>query len=365
MHHAHFAKIGDRRCRRTDGGSFEASASSSALNESYSLLCYMRLPLSLLQSRYFLFGNLAELEKALGDDILPEVRRELLQHDERGLPPVVSREVLGAMLGINAGLIWSMENRPRRYYRRFYIPKGRSHRVIDAPRVGLKLIQKWLSYQLATIFNPAIHVFGFVPGRSHLQAAKVHVGSRWVYSLDIVNFFPSTPQAVVVDALRCLGFSALSADLISKLTCLDGALAQGAPSSPVLSNICFQKMDEELISVASAFGIRLSRYADDVVFSGTGDFPAEVESKIAAMFAKTAWQISPRKTELAVAPKRLKVHGLLVHGDELRLTKGYRNRIRAFEHLIAKSAVKDKDLARIRGHLTYARGVSKVARAPK
>lgn len=53
-------------------------------------------------------------------------------------------------------------------------------------------------------------------------------------------------------------------------------------------------------------------------------------------------------------PNRLKVHGLLVHGEKVRLTKGYRNRIRAYKHLYGKDKIKDEDVKRIVGHITYA-----------
>ena len=59
----------------------------------------------------------------------------------------------------------------------------------------------------------------------------------------------------------------------------------------------------------------------------------------------------------AEAPKRLKVHGLLVHGDRPRLTKGYRNRIRAFNHMLKAGKVLDKDVNRLSGHIKYSKSV--------
>lgn len=53
----------------------------------------------------------------------------------------------------------------------------------------------------------------------------------------------------------------------------------------------------------------------------------------------------------------IKVCGLLVHGDRPRLTKGYRNRIRAFKHLIEANKIAEDDLERIKGHLAYAQTV--------
>jgi hypothetical protein len=44
-------------------------------------------------------------------------------------------------------------------------------------------------------------------------------------------------------------------------------LPQGAPTSPVLTNIVCQKLDFLLTGVAKRFGLKYSRYADDITFS--------------------------------------------------------------------------------------------------
>ncbi|MBK5163958.1 reverse transcriptase family protein [Paraburkholderia domus] len=266
---------------------------------------------------------------------------------------------LATMFGINPGLIWSFENRPRQHYRSFSIPKGRTTRQIDAPRVALKLVQKWLSVHLSRAFQPAEHVYGFVSNRSHVQAAARHVGARWVFSVDIQDFFPSTPVDLVAESLQTIGFGHEGARLLSRLACLRGALAQGAPSSPVLSNICFQHVDEQLILIASRYGVRLTRYADDIVISGTDELPPTLENDVRALFSQGPWRLADQKTQIAQLPDRLKVHGLLVHGEKIRLTKGYRNRLRAYRHLISRGGIQDADLAKVKGHLNYATSVDK------
>ncbi|NTX43845.1 RNA-directed DNA polymerase [Burkholderia cepacia] len=319
----------------------------------------MRLPLPLLNSQYFQFSSFAELRTALGDSVSSEELQEAARIVLGGLPPITSRLTLAAMLGVNPGLIWSFENRPQRYYRSFSIPKGRTTRQIDAPKVALKLIQKWLSVQLARTFEPADHVYGFVGGRSHVQAAARHVGAQWVFSLDIQDFFPSTPIRLVVESLKSLGFGSDGASLLSRLACLRGALAQGAPSSPILSNICFQQMDGQLAQIAQNVGARLTRYADDVVFSGIGEMPPTLENDVRAIFTDSPWTLAEHKIRIAQVPDRLKVHGLLVHGAQIRLTKGYRNRLRAYRHLLHEGKIRDDDLAKVCGHLSYAASVER------
>ena len=260
------------------------------------------------------------------------------------------------MLGINPGLVWSFGEHTKRHYTQFLISKGlgKSPRIVNAPRVGLKILQKWLSFHLNNVARFAPHIYGFVAGRSHILAAKVHCGAHWVYSVDINNFFPSTPISIVAEAFKSVGYGEESSSMLAKFSCLNGYLTQGAPTSPVLSNLVFTQTDNSLAAIAASRGVNLSRYADDIVFSGKGEFPTDLPPAVKAVFANTPWSLAPDKEKLQQRPNRLKVHGLLVQEDKVKLTKGYRNRIRAYRHLVKCGKVKVSDLDRVAGHLQYA-----------
>jgi hypothetical protein len=319
----------------------------------------MRLPHFLLENLCFTFSTGEDLLRALGGSIEPAEAESIKQLVAKGLPPITSARALAAMVGVNEGLIWSMVNRQARHYRIFQIPKGQGRRSITAPRVALKTIQKWLSVRLQAIYQRPDHVFGFIPGLSHIDAATRHLNASWVLSIDIENFFPSTPELLVHDSLLKIGYPDMGATLIARLACFQKHLAQGAPTSPVLSNIAFLPTDTRLNALAMNHQLRFTRYADDIVLSGTGQFPASLTDDVCSLFLQTPWRIAEQKTHLAVLPSRLKVHGLLVHGDKIRLTKGYRNKLRAFKHLHDKGAIHPDHLARIRGHLSYASAVDR------
>lgn len=319
----------------------------------------MRLLQSLLDSPFFQFSSIGELLRAVDGVASEEDISEIKRLQAIGLPPIASEKILAAMFGVNPGLIWSFQRRTSRYYRIFKIPKGDGFRVIAAPKVGLKVIQKWLSVQLERIYQPFPHVFGFVAGKSHVDAARVHCDAEWVFSTDIRNFFQTTPQENVADALSGLGFGRDGAVLISRLCCLDAFLAQGSPASPVLSNVCAKTLDSRLVALAERMNCRLTRYADDVVLSGAGLPPTGIENAVIDVFRDLPWELADKKSKLAVLPNRLKVHGLLVHGEKVRLTKGYRNKIRAFRHLAEQGKIADADVARVRGHIGYAEFVGR------
>ncbi len=301
--------------------------------------------------------------QALTPQLREQFGGEIRQLAERGLPPVVSGRCLALLFGFSSEFVGAMARRPGKYYREFSIRKGRrGKRLIQAPRVALKVIQKWFGHHLALAYRPPDCVYGFVAERSAPQAAKIHCGAAWVLSSDIKDFFPTTAKAAVVAALIDLGYSPHGAELAASLCCYRERLAQGSPASPVLSNLVFKAADAEIEALAREVGVRYTRYADDVVLSGGAEAPPpELAARVNSIIERYGWQIANKKQQLDLLPHRLKVHGLLVHGAAPRLTKGYRNRLRAYRHLLAAGKVKDDDVAKFKGHLAYARSVEGLA----
>jgi hypothetical protein len=129
----------------------------------------------------------------------------------------------------------------------------------------------------------------------------------------------------------------------------------------VISNLCFSPWDRALALLAEQHEIKLTRYADDIVFSGVADYPEGLKEQVIALLESSPWRLSERKARLDVAPARRKVHGLVVHGKQARLTKGYRNRIRAYRHLLATRSDLDEKFVEIAsGHIAYSESVDAV-----
>ncbi len=315
----------------------------------------MRLPLQILESLAFSAGSVKEIVLALGDRCSKGEEEEITRLYEAGLPPVTSLNAIAVMIGYHPSFVWSLLNRTYQHYRVFEIPKGRSTRQIEAPYVALKIVQKWLSVHFERKWDAHEAVHGFVRGRSHITAARMHQSAEWVASLDIENFFPSTPEHEVRKALSRLGYrSDESKAALCRLLCFHGRLTQGSPTSPVISNIALHPIDAAIAEIASNCDATFTRYADDIVFSGRGVPPKDLIGRLKSTFERSVWRLSERKVSVVKLPQRLKVHGLLVHGEKIRLTKGYRNRVRAYRHLYEQGKIREEDIARIQGHLRYA-----------
>ncbi len=325
--------------------------------------------------------------------------------------------------------------------------KSGAARSIHAPVKGLKSLQKTLSFVLQCVFEPHHAAMGFVREKSIVDNARLHEASKYVYNIDLKDFFPSVDQARVwkcfqlkpfnltdsemaseeenttrlqtgvrkfitdhkeriyykiqdnslilvidkkgnyrkykkrltghlikpnvpllgievgdreklreynrqvneiifedakryilstenIEALNRLVSSRKNlANIIASLCCTEmeverknatgewekvkrNVLPQGAPTSPVITNIVCQRLDHLLSGVARRFGLKYSRYADDITFSSMhnvyqpeSDFLKELQRII----LEQGFYIKESKTRLQKDGYRKEVTGLLVN----------------------------------------------------
>ena len=237
------------------------------------------------------------------------------------------------MLGVSTEFLLYLMHRPERSYRRFSLRWGKKIREIATPRVGLKLIQKWLSWHIQQAVNLPDCVHGFVPAHSTVSAAKEHTGKDWIVSMDIVDFFGTTSRESVRNALGTLGYPDEGANVCAALTTLAGVLPQGAPSSPLLSNLVFVPVDECLAGRAAAQGWSYTRYADDLIFSGMGEPPRILPSLVGDAISLGGWRLNADKTTVQTRVTGVTVLGLSVWGVEPTLGKRKRRKLRLAKHL--------------------------------
>lgn len=303
------------------------------------------------------FRSVDDFLRSTGDAFPPEERDRIRHLAARGLPTATSHACIASLFGYSVSFVYTLAARRHRYYRNFRIRSGRKSRTIWSPKVALKVLQKWFATHLARAYEHHPAVYGFVPGRSPLQAAIQHCGADWVISLDIRDFFDNTPSEYLKRELVELGYSDFEAELLADLVTLYEALPQGAPSSPVCSNLAFRRLDERLAAIAEENRAIYTRYADDVTFSGAGRASVELIDQFDQILAETPWRRAVEKTHVVRRPTRLLVLGLVVNGDVPRLTKAYRRRLRAMQHRLDKGLASSAEKAVIDGHLAFSRSI--------
>lgn len=234
-------------------------------------------------------------------------------------------------------------------YRHFTIPKkGGGERQISAPVNGLKSILFSLNTILQAIYEPSSYAMGFVAGRSVVNNAKMHIGQRYVYNIDLKDFFPSIDKSRIWKRLMLppMNLSRDMAHLVAGLCTMrleEGesvryVLPQGAPTSPVITNMICDSLDRQLAKLAKRFGLRYSRYADDITFSSMHYVYSENGAFVQALnkiIEKQHFTINPRKTRLQQPNQRREVTGLVV-SDKVNVTRQYTRELKTILHIWEK-----------------------------
>lgn len=273
------------------------------------------------------------------------------------IPPELANEAaLLAYLGLSANELKKIWYYRARMYRHFSIAKGpKKVRLISAPDERLKFLQGKIAEKLSGLYRTRNPVHGFVVGKSVKTNALAHLGRRFVVNVDLADFFPSITQKRVEGMLLSLGLDARVAEIITHICCINGHLPQGAPSSPLISNmICF-RLDKRLMELSKEARCIYTRYADDITFSShqpptplfetalppAGRFsPDLLAPKLLAVFQQNGFAINPGKTHYADRHSRRIVTGLKIN-ELVNVDRRYVRNIRAALHSVERQGIEE------------------------
>lgn len=252
-------------------------------------------------------------------------------------------------LGIGKGERKFLFDKVSSRYTSVKIPKRRGGtRTLKVPNDRLKTQQKKILQLLYKIFVRRRPVHGFVKGYSALTNAKEHTRRKNLLTLDLLNFFPSITTKRVFGVLVSVGLPDDTASAICMLCTLDGALPQGAPTSPILSNMVCFAMDVKLMNFANQNELKYTRFADDISFSSfvkptsffEGKTPSagrvkteEISGKLKGIVASSGFTINDEKTWFASEKTRHEVTGLVVN-EFVNVPRKYIRNIRASLHKV-------------------------------
>ena len=230
------------------------------------------------------------------------------------------------------------------FYQSFDIPKkDGSARHIYAPTGVLKTIQKKLAdalydYQKSIKSETNIKTnisHAFEKEKGIITNAQIHRNKRYIICLDLKDYFESFHFGRVMGFFennRNYKLSHEVAVIIAQIACYNGFLPQGAPSSPVITNLISQIMDSHLLKICKKYHLDYTRYADDLTFS-TNDknfldkkdaFIEEVSFEIES----SGFSINDSKTRIVFRDSQQVVTGLIVN-KKLNVPRSYYKNTRA------------------------------------
>ncbi len=277
----------------------------------------------------------------------------------KALQSASSLHSVAAILGCTpAGLSWLLYKKsPAEKYKSFEIPKrGGGHRNISAPTPELKVLQRKLADLLEACRKEIVErenlkddiAHGFRSGRSIISNAKRHRGRRYVFNVDLSNFFGTINFGRVRGYLikdKNFALNPKIATILAQIACHDNALPQGSPCSPVLSNLIAHVLDVHLVRLCAKKGCVYTRYADDLTFStNLAEFPASIAvaspaaphvwlpgKELSRLVALSGFEINPAKTRMQYCNSRQEVTGLVVN-RKVNVRSEYRRTVRSMVH---------------------------------
>lgn len=220
---------------------------------------------------------------------------------------------------------------PKPFYTSFVIPKRAGGiRIISAPRRRIKEVQRLLSTALLDLYGYGRKpVHSFVKERSVVTNARQHVQSRFILRVDLKDFFGTIHFGRVRGVLLNCPFALPEpvATVLAHICCLDGKLPQGAPTSPIISNLVCRGLDNALMRLASECRATYTRYCDDLVFSFSMRQASKLPLRIVASdggvvsvghdletaIKRAGFEINTAKTRLYHYGARQTVTGLVVN----------------------------------------------------
>ncbi len=219
--------------------------------------------------------------------------------------------------------------------------KNKGKRNIYVPVAHpLKNLLKILSRKLAFSYKPCDNVHGFVKKRNIISNANSHLGQNYLLQVDIENFFGQITIAKIKDSLLLIGLHEVAADIISKISTINGVLVQGFSTSPILSNIVAIQLDEALIAYSINAKLVFTRYADDISISSTQSHPNETQ--IREIIESYDFTLNESKTKKSIRGNNQCITGLTVFDkSKARIPKKVKKNLRLEVYYIAKYGLKN------------------------
>lgn len=223
-------------------------------------------------------------------------------------------------------------------------------RLIESPKILLKRVQRQIYSGLLTRSSVHSAAHGFTQNRSCLSHAKNHTNQQYLFTFDLANYFHSIDWYRIYRIFRGLGYSKEIAKYLSSLCSnrFNGSklilmeldddqskkikkrhLAQGAPTSPVLSNLVMYSLDKRLDGLAKTLDLKYSRYADDLAFSGNKHRDWRfLEPLIGSICLEEGFELNHRKSRIVRSHQRQKVTGVVVN-QGANIDRRYYDRVKA------------------------------------
>jgi len=327
------------------------------------------------------------------------LKQRFKEMQSRKVPVVFSLMHLSVLSGVGWSRLRAIVRRDRLKKDYQVYPKQKSsggQRWICVPAIELRAVQSWIATHILNSEGALARLNdcsqAYAKGCSILHNAEQHAGAPWMVKVDIHSFFESVSERQVYWAFRRLGYPALLSFEMARICtrvappALDrsrerdlkwrwnernrghrplapydasqgGHLPQGAPTSPMLSNLIAVDLDERISEIASKSGGVYTRYADDLVVSFSQSSRTDCQAvlrNIRRVLGAHGFVVNRKKTHILGPGARKTVTGLVVNDVKPRLKRQTKSHIDVALHYIeTKGLLEHAQFVRSKHPISY------------
>lgn len=164
-----------------------------------------------------------------------------------------------------------------------------------------------------------------VKQRSYHTNAQTHIGDKYVFAIDLKDFYPSVTKYKLYlffkDKFNLSSDIAMFYSVLSTCKSDDGSyrLGQGLSQSATLAYLVNYSLFNYLYMIAKENGIDMSIYVDDVVFSSRKQIPQSFIDRLFGIIKGNGMLIKRQKIHSYKKESVKKITGVYVNGNKTRV----------------------------------------------
>ena len=237
--------------------------------------------------------------------------------------------------------LFAVSNHVEEHYHIAYIPKKKSgRRKLLVPDALLGRIQKNILRNILAERKVSSYAKAYVKGVGIVENAFPHSHAEIILKLDIEDFFENITYIMVYQCVFSGEYYPPAVrTLLTQLCCYRDYLPQGAPTSPMISNLVMFSFDQYMGKWCEEREICYTRYCDDMTFSGKFDV-REVKQKVRSYLQVLGFELNLKKTKVLKQYNRQSVTGIVVN-EKAQVSKTYRRDVRQAVYYCGKYGVQE------------------------
>ncbi|RRV47645.1 reverse transcriptase domain-containing protein [Pseudomonas sp. p106] len=241
-----------------------------------------------------------------------------------------------------------------------------------------KTLKNYLSFLSRVLFDrlPVEKdvVYSYRKGVNVVNAVEKHANNKFFFQSDIENFFGNITKEIIKKTILSAIDQCPITDIetwierILDLVTVEGALPPGYPTSPAISNACLLSFDKRLLAWCNEHSLTYTRYADDIIVSGTNDiWMNSLSYKVTELLNEefnNFIKLNPQKTKIIRPGEKIKILGIaILPNGKVSVDGKLKKRTETAMHLLLKDkkmfqsffkeADLDKALKKFSGQLNY------------